>query len=179
MSKESFRPGDVLQARNGMTVEIHNTDAEGRLVMADSITLAKENKPQCIIDLSTLTGAIKFGLGSQTPGLFSNSDNLAEALLKSGQKRGDVSWRMPLVPDEKARLRSDVADVVNCTSGFGGAVTAALFLEMFTGGVPWAHYDIYAWTESARGPYAASGGTGQIVQSMAYFLRQEAENSSQ
>lgn len=170
IGKDSFRPSDVLTAHNSLTVEIHNTDAEGRLVMADSLSVASEKKPQLIIDIATLTGAIKFGLGSGVPGLFSNSDNLAETLMLSGQARGDLSWRMPLIPEEKGRLKSEVADVVNCTSGFGGAVTAALFLEMFVGNTPWAHFDIYGWVDSAKGAYASSGGSGQVVQSMAHFL---------
>ncbi len=178
VSKESFRPGDVLTARNGKTVEIHNTDAEGRLVMADSLTVASEQKPKYLIDIATLTGAIKYGLGSDTPGLFSNRDNLAECLLRSGQRRGDVCWRMPLVPEERSRLRSDVADIVNCTNGYGGAITAALFLEMFTDQVPWAHFDIYAWNESPKGPFASPGGSGQIVQLMVGFLEQEIQQPS-
>ncbi len=173
---ESFRPGDVITSRSGKTVEIHNTDAEGRLVLADSLTVATEKKPQMVIDVATLTGAIKVGLGGLTPGLFSNSDNLAECLLRSGQSRGDVCWRMPLVPGEKSRLKSDVADMVNCTDGYGGAVTAALFLEKFTDGVPWAHFDIYAWMDSAKGPFATSGGSGQVVQALSHFLEQEAQN---
>lgn len=173
---ESFRPSDVITARNGLSVEIHNTDAEGRLVMADALTLATEKKPQLVIDIATLTGAIKHGLGGNTPGLFSNSDNLAESLLKTGQKRGDVFWRMPLVPEEKLRLRSDVADLVNATNGYGGAITAALFLEHFVNGVPWAHFDIYAWVDSATGVYGASGGSGQIVQAMTLFLEEQEKN---
>jgi leucyl aminopeptidase len=170
VSKESFRPGDILKARNGKTVEIHNTDAEGRLVLADALTVATESKPELVIDVATLTGAIKYGLGAGTPGLFSNSDNLAETLLRSGQNMGDVVWRMPLVPEEKGRLRSDVADIVNCTDGYGGAITAALFLEMFTNKVPWAHLDIYAWNDRAKGACREKGGSGQIVQMMSEFL---------
>ena len=176
VGSNSFRPGDVLTARNGLTVEIHNTDAEGRLVLADVMTVAAEKKPQLLIDIATLTGAIKHGLGGGTPGMFSNSDNLAESLLKSSQKRGDVCWRMPLVPEEKSRLRSDVADMVNCTSGFGGAITAALFLQAFTKNVPWAHFDIYGWVDSAKGPYASSGGSGQMVQALSAFLKDQESN---
>ena len=170
VSDESFRPGDILTARSGKTVEIHNTDAEGRLVLADALSVATEKKPEFVLDIATLTGAIKYGLGANTPGLFSNSDNLAETLLRSGQSMGDVVWRMPLVPEERSRLRSEVADVVNCTDGFGGAITAALFLEMFTNNVPWAHLDIYAWNDSAKGPFRARGGSGQIVQLLSHFL---------
>ena len=170
ISTDAFRPGDIIQARNGQTVEIHNTDAEGRLVLADALTVAAEAQPELIIDVATLTGAIKYGLGAQTPGLFSNSDNLAEVLLKSGQRGGDVAWRMPLIPEERGRLRSDVADMVNCTDGFGGAVTAALFLENFVEGVPWAHFDIYAWANKAQGALRQAGGSGQSVQSLSNFV---------
>ncbi|MEM7645263.1 MAG: leucyl aminopeptidase family protein [Pseudomonadota bacterium] len=170
---ESFRPGDVITSRSGKTVEIHNTDAEGRLVMADALTLAAEKKPQYLVDVSTLTGAIKVGLGIHTPGLFSNHDLLAETLVQSAQNRGDLCWRMPLVPNEKARLKSEVADMVNCTDGFGGAVTAALFLESFVDDVPWAHFDIYAWNDRAQGPFAHRGGTGQMVQALSDFVEQQ------
>ena len=170
VSANAFRPGDILKARNGKTVEIHNTDAEGRLVLADALSVATEKKPALVIDVATLTGAIKYGLGSNVPGLFSNSDNLAETLLKSGQSVGDLSWRMPLIPEEKSRLKSDVADIVNCTDGFGGAITAAFFLEMFTNGVPWAHFDIYAWNDRAKGAFRSSGGSGQVVQALSNFL---------
>ncbi len=177
VSRDSFRPGDVITARNGKTVEIHNTDAEGRLVLADCLSVASEQKPKFLIDIATLTGAIKYGLGGSTPGLFSNQDNLAECLLRSGQRRGDVCWRMPLIPEEKSRLKSDVADLVNCADGYGGAITAALFLEMFTQNVSWAHLDIYAWMGAAKGPFAASGGSGQVVQLMADFLEHEASQA--
>lgn len=170
VSDLSFRPGDVLTSRSGQTVEIHNTDAEGRLVLADVMTVASEQKPQFLVDVATLTGAIKYGLGASTPGMFSNDDNLAESLLRCGQAAGDMFWRMPLVPEERSRLKSDVADMVNCTDGFGGAITAALFLEKFTGDVPWAHFDIYSWTTGPKGAIGASGGTGQVVQALAEFL---------
>ncbi len=173
VGEKSFRPGDVITSRSGLTVEIHNTDAEGRLVMAEALTLAAEQKPQMIIDIATLTGAIKYGLGSSVPGFFSNRDNLAEVMMKMGQRRGDVFWRMPLIPQEKSRLKSDVADLVNCTDGYGGAVTAALFLENFVGGIPWAHFDIYAWMNSATNVFGASGGSGQIVQALTLFLSEQ------
>lgn len=170
VSAHSIRPGDVLTSRSGQTVEIHNTDAEGRLVLADVMTVALEEKPEILIDVATLTGAIKQGLSAIVPGLFSNHDPLAETLLRASSEAGDVVWRMPLIPEERSRLKSDVADMVNCTEGFGGAVTAALFLESFAGGVPWAHFDIYAWVDRAKGVYGAPGGSGQTVQALAHFL---------
>ncbi|MCB0378439.1 MAG: leucyl aminopeptidase family protein [Bdellovibrionales bacterium] len=170
VSKDSFRPGDILVSRSGHTVEIHNTDAEGRLVLGDALSVAREQQPKMIIDIATLTGAIKVGLGAGTPGLFSNDDNLAETLLRSGQAMGDGSWRMPLVPEEKAKLKSDIADMVNSVDGFGGAITAAWFLNAFTGGIPWAHFDIYAWKDKGSGVYQHSGGSGQMVQAISHFL---------
>lgn len=170
VAANSFRPGDILQGRDGTTVEIHNTDAEGRLVLADSIALAAESEPRLIFDLATLTGAIKYGLGADVPGLFSTSDNWAEMVMTASQHRGETAWRMPLVPSEKARLRSDVADMVNCTDGFGGAITAAHFLNHFTGGTPWVHLDMYSWVAKSTGPFRHSGGSGQFVQTLAHLV---------
>jgi leucyl aminopeptidase len=178
VDEASFRPGDILTSRLGKTVEIHNTDAEGRLVLADALTVACEKKPKIVIDIATLTGAIKHGLGEYTPGLFSNDDQLAETLLQSGKMSGDVVWRMPLVPEERMRLKSDVADLVNCGDGFGGAVVAALFLEYFTAEIPWAHFDIYGWVGRPKGPYASAGGSGQMVQALAHFLTEQASNQN-
>ncbi len=170
----SFRPGDVLTARNGLRVEIDNTDAEGRLVLGDALALASEKKgperPRYLIDVATLTGAIKVGLGCDLGGLFSSDDHLAEALLRSSQLRGDKIWRMPLMPSQRKRLESSVADLANCTNGFGGAISAAMFLKEFTNSIPWAHLDIYAWMDAPQGPFAKSGGSGQAVQGLSQFL---------
>lgn len=167
---KSFRPSDVFTARNGKTVEIHNTDAEGRLVLADSLALAAETKPEFIVDVSTLTGAIKVALGETTPGLFSNNDKLAKTILQAAQASGDNCWRMPLDPTQKHKLKSEVADLANAHEGFGGAVTAALFLEQFVSGTPWAHLDIYSWTSGASGALSEKGGNGQVVQMLAHVL---------
>lgn len=169
----AFRPSDVLVARNGKTVEIHNTDAEGRLVLADSLALAAESKPEFIIDVATLTGAIKVALGETTPGMFSNNDKLAQQILSAAQRSGDNCWRMPLDPTQKNKLKSDVADLSNAHEGFGGAVTAALFLEQFIGGVPWAHFDIYAWTSGSSGALSEKGGNGQMVQLLASLVAEK------
>ncbi len=167
ISDKAFRPGDIYTTRSGKTVEIHNTDAEGRLVLCDTLALATESKPEWILDLATLTGAIKVALGETTPGLFCNKDTLAKKLLAASQKTGDNCWRMPLDPSQKNKLKSDVADYSNAHEGFGGAVTAALFLEAFVGTTPWAHFDIYSWTGSASGALSEKGGNGQLVQSLA------------
>jgi leucyl aminopeptidase len=176
----SFRPGDVITARSGTTVEIGNTDAEGRLVLADALDVAvnAEEKPQALINIATLTGAIKVGLGGDIAGLFANNDSLATEIEEAGRRTGDLSWRMPLFQPYKSMLRSTFADTHNCSDGgFGGAITAALFLEMFVKDVPWAHLDIYAWKDGAGGPFAESGGNGQPIQALSSVLSRMAEGA--
>ncbi len=180
ISSNSFRPGDIVKARNGLAIEIDNTDAEGRLVLADAMNVAisqkGEDAPACMIDLATLTGAIKVGLGAEIAGLFTNNDDLAREIFDAGLKRGDLSWRMPLFQPYKSMLRSNVADHVNSSSGgFGGAITAALFLEMFAkrddgSSLPWAHLDIYAWKDGASGAWNEQGGSGQGVLALSEVL---------
>ena len=172
ISHEAFRPGDILTSRKGLTVEIHNTDAEGRLVLADALSFAatQKQKPQALIDVATLTGAVKVGLGAYLPGLFSNNSTLQAKLLKSAQTKGEPLWPMPLDPQQESALHSYIADMTNCRDGFGGAVSAALFLERFTEGLPWAHFDIYAWSDGNRGALREKGGSGQAVQSLLRYL---------
>lgn len=180
VSAASFRPGDIIKARNGLAIEIDNTDAEGRLVLADAMNVAVTQKdddaPACMIDLATLTGAIKVGLGADIAGLFTNSDDLGREIFDAGLKRGDLSWRMPLFQPYKSMLRSNFADYVNSSSGgFGGAITAALFLEFFAKredghALPWAHLDIYAWKDAASGAWLEGGGSGQGVLALSEVL---------
>jgi leucyl aminopeptidase len=174
---EAFRPGDVITARGGQSVEIHNTDAEGRLVLADAIDVAVKqtgaNAPLALIDISTLTGAMRVALGTRIAGLFANHDVLSTQILKAGQLAGDLCWRMPLYRDYNSLLKSAFADVANASqSRFGGAITAALFLQRFVGETKWAHLDLYAWSEGSVGAISEPGGSGQGVQVMAQFLRQ-------
>lgn len=175
---KSFRPSDVITARNGLRVEIDNTDAEGRLVLADVLDVASTQKgadePEYVIDVATLTGAIKVGLGSEIAGLFSNDDELAAALTHAGQRAGDLNWRMPLFDKYFGEMSSPFADFKNSGGGFGGAITAALFLQKFVRGKKWAHLDIYAWTDKAQGALLASGGNGQPVQCLIEFLTNRA-----
>lgn len=180
VSANSFRPGDIIRAKNGLAIEIDNTDAEGRLVLADAMSVAVNQKgedaPGCLIDLATLTGAIKVGLGAEIAGLFTNSDDLAREIFDAGLKRGDLSWRMPLFQPYRKSLSSPFADYVNSSSGgFGGAITAALFLEFFVKNenketVPWAHLDIYAWRDGASGAWTEGGGSGQGVLALTEVL---------
>lgn len=171
---KSFRPSDIITARNGLKVEIDNTDAEGRLVLADALDVACTRKgvdePSHVINVATLTGAIKVGLGADIAGLFSNDDELAQALTQAGQRTGDLNWRMPLYEKYFADLSSPFADFKNSAGGFGGAITAALFLQRFVGTKKWAHLDVYAWADKAQGVYSAAGGNGQPVQCLIDFL---------
>ncbi len=171
---KSFRPSDVLTARNGLQIEIHNTDAEGRLVLGDALDVAVSqtaaDEPEIVIDVATLTGAIKVALGGELAGLFSNDDRLAEELNRAGQAAGDLNWRMPMYGRYTSGMSSNFADYVNAVDGFGGAITAALFLEKFVRQKPWAHLDIYGWNDKPSGPLTMSGGSGQAVQCLAQFL---------
>ena len=175
ISGAAFRPSDIIKAKNGMTVEIHNTDAEGRLVLADAMAVAAqqtdENKPSAIIVAATLTGAIKVGLGSDVAGFFTNDDELAGLISRQSQAHGDLMWHMPLFEGYRSRLDTTVADINHCAVGsYGGAVTAALFLAEFAKGYPFAHMDIYAWADAERGALREPGGSGQAVQCLAAVL---------
>ncbi len=159
----AFRPGDVLRTRAGISVEIGNTDAEGRLILADALTYAQEGAPQArpdlLLDFATLTGAARVALGPDLPALYSHDDGLAADLLASGTAAGDPLWRMPLWAPYAEMLKSTVADLDNSgEGGFAGSITAALFLNRFVAaGQPWAHLDLFAWNPTAR-PGRPKGG---------------------
>lgn len=159
VSGDAFRPGDVIRTRKGITVEVDNTDAEGRLVLADALTAAAEESPQMIIDFATLTGAARIALGTELPAFFTHNDVLAEALSEYARKVQDPVWRLPLFEDYRHLLESRIADMVNSAStGFGGAITAALFLDAFVPReIDWIHLDIMAWNQRAR-PGRPRGG---------------------
>lgn len=167
VASNAFRPGDVLNAQNGMNVEIHNTDAEGRLALASGFNYLNSlnTKFDCCFDVATLTGAIKVGLGDQIGGLFSNSQKLGQKVYEASEKSGDPLWLMPLPRWTKSKLNSPVADIVNCTDGYGGSISAAEFLRFFVPEeTPWFHLDLYAWTDGSRDAFATTGATGQGVQ---------------
>jgi leucyl aminopeptidase len=159
ISGDAFRPGDILRSRQGLSVEIGNTDAEGRLILGDALTRAGEEKPELIVDFATLTGAARVALGPDLPALFANDDALADQLLSSGAVVSDPLWRMPLWQPYEEMLSSDVADLGNMADApLAGAVTAALFLRKFVPeGVPWAHLDTFAWRASGK-PGRPKGG---------------------
>jgi leucyl aminopeptidase len=169
----AFRPMDVFRTRRGLTVEIGNTDAEGRLVLADALTEAMAERPDLVIDMATLTGAARTALGPELPALFANDDPAADSLLACGSAEADPLWRMPLWKPYRKYLDSKVADINNASeSNFAGAVTAALFLQEFVEPqIPWIHIDTYAWNPSAR-PGRPEGGEALGLRALYRMLRQ-------
>ena len=159
VSADAFRPGDVLKSRKGLTIEIGNTDAEGRLILADALARAVEEKPSLILDFATLTGAARVALGPDLPALFANDDAVADELLRAGTNVTDPLWRLPLWSGYADMIKSTIADVNNAgEDGMAGAITAALFLRRFVPDeIPWAHLDTFAWRPSAK-PGRPKGG---------------------
>jgi leucyl aminopeptidase len=155
----AMRPGDVVATRAGITVEIGNTDAEGRVILADALTRAGEASPEVVIDCATLTGAARVALGTELPALFCNNDTFADEILAAGQNANDPLWRMPLWPGYRKMIEGKVADITNSPDGgYAGAITAALFLERFApADAAWAHTDIMAWNLSSK-PGRPEGG---------------------
>ena len=147
VSGNSYKPGDVIKTRSGKTVEVINTDAEGRLVMCDLLTEGSREKPDLLINFATLTGAGRVALGEEIPAFFTNDKQLATQLMKASEKVNDPIWPLPLVQDYRSSLKSEIADILNCVeSPYGGAITAGLFLETFVeNNVSWVHFDTCAW----------------------------------
>ncbi|MNU41997.1 Cytosol aminopeptidase [compost metagenome] len=173
VSADAFRPGDILNSRKGLTIEIGNTDAEGRLILADVLTRASEHEPDLTLDFATLTGAARMALGPELPPLYTDDEALAEGILSAGRAVGDPLWRMPLWAGYRASLDSEIADVRNDSAAWAqaGSVTAALFLQKFaptTGS--WAHMDIFAWNPRAR-PGHPEGGEAQGLRACYSYLR--------
>lgn len=170
----SYKPGDILKAMNGTTIEIRNTDAEGRLILADALAYATGRlrpRPKAVIDLATLTGACVVALGDQHAALVSNDEKLAERLLEASRRSGDALWRMPLNDGHRKQIESPYADISNLGTPGAGVLTAAALLERFTGKVPWAHLDIagMAWTKKKTGTFT-TGATGFGVRVLARLL---------
>ena len=159
VSGAAYRPGDIVKSRDGLQVEIDNTDAEGRLVLADAITKARESEPELMIDFATLTGAARVALGPDLPAMFSTDDELADAILQAGTDIADPSWRMPIWDPYDEMLKSDIADLANASNTpMAGAVVAAMFLKRFVPkDIPWTHFDTYAWRDNAK-PGRPKGG---------------------
>jgi leucyl aminopeptidase len=170
----AFRPGDILRIHNGKTVEIKSTDAEGRLILADGLSWAcRSLKPDYLVDLATLTGACVVALGPGCTGVMGNDERFVRRILRAAAESGERMWQLPLYPEYREHIRSDVADVKNSGIRYGGAITAGLFLQEFVEpGVPWVHLDIAgpAYSESGYG-YAPKGATGHGVRTLLRFLR--------
>ncbi|MCT0203221.1 leucyl aminopeptidase [Synechococcus sp. CS-603] len=174
ISGEAIHPGDILTASNGKTIEVNNTDAEGRLTLADALVYASGLQPDAVVDLATLTGACVIALGNEIAGLWSPSDGLADALLEAGRLGGEQFWRMPLQASYKEGLKSPVADLKNTGPRAGGSITAALFLQDFIeAGPAWAHLDIAGtvWSDKGRGLDPA-GATGFGVRTLVEWVSQ-------
>lgn len=170
---DAYHPGDIIVSRKGLSVDIINTDAEGRLVLADTITYATDrDKPDIIIDIATLTGACIIALGHKIAGVFSNDDALSEAICESGKIAGESYWRLPLNPQMRDVLKSPVADLKNTGDRYGSAITAALFLEEFIEkGIKWAHLDIAGpATNSKTHPYLPIGGVGFGIRTLVEYI---------
>jgi len=167
----AFRPGDILQTYKGISVEIDNTDAEGRLVMCDALALAAESKPALILDFSTLTGSARSALGPEVGALFSNDDEVAAGLMEAGRRCEDPVWRLPLHAPYQYMLESKVADTMNSASSpMAGAITAGLYLQKFVDDCPWAHFDIHAFNVRAR-PGRPEGGEATGARAAFEYLR--------
>ncbi len=167
----AFVPGDVLATRKGLTVEVTNTDAEGRLILSDALTLASEDMPDLLLDYATLTGAARVALGADIPPLFTNDDALAASLADAALKTDDPLWRLPLWPGYADMLSSPIADLQNSSeSGFAGAITAALFLSRFVSSPSWAHFDVYAWNGTAKNA-RPKGGEAMTLRATWFHLR--------
>lgn len=173
ISGNAFRPGDVLGTRKGLTVEVGNTDAEGRLILCDALALADEEQPDLLIDTATLTGAARVALGPELPALYGTDDDVVDAVLRAGAAEADPLWRLPLWSGYDDELSSRIADVNNVsTSGFSGSIIAALYLRRFVSNArAWLHIDLYAWNGKER-PGRPVGAEPQTVRALHAFLKQ-------
>ena len=169
---KAYKPGDMIKTMSGLTVEVISTDAEGRMLLADALTYAAKYKPAALIDIATLTGACHVALGDNVCGMFSNDERLKSLLVEASSQTGEKVWELPLVDEYRELIKSNVADLKNTGGRFGGAITAALFLNRFAGDVPWAHLDIAgpAWSSSAKG-YVPMGATGFGVRLLVSFVK--------
>ena len=170
-SGSAQKPGDIIRYLNGKTVEVLNTDAEGRLILADALALAAKERPDCMINLATLTGACMVALGTEVAGIFGNHQPLVDNLIRCGREAGEKLWQLPLVKEYREEIKSSIADIKNVGGSYGGAITAALFLQEFVDNVPWVHLDIagpaFAEKELVTCP---KGGTGFGVRTLLKFV---------
>ncbi|MFT3729456.1 MAG: leucyl aminopeptidase family protein [Terricaulis sp.] len=171
ISSDAFRPGDVIKSRKGLTVEIDNTDAEGRLILADALTRASEDAPAVVVDFATLTGAARTAMGPDIPPFYANDDALADELAKASIETNDPIWRLPLWDAYEVEMDSPIADLKNTGDGaMAGSIYAALFLRRFVTAPAWAHFDIYAWSPKDK-PSRPAGGDAQALRAVWRMLK--------
>jgi leucyl aminopeptidase len=172
-SATAYRPGDIVRTLSGKTIEVLNTDAEGRIVLADGLFYAQRYSPAAVVDLATLTGAIMVALGPHAIGMMGTSQELADRILRAGEASGERAWQLPLWDEYRDMMKSEIADLKNTGGRFGGAITAGGFLAAFTGDYPWAHLDIAgtAWVDRPARPYQSRGATGVGVRLLVELLR--------
>ncbi|EJC68939.1 leucyl aminopeptidase [Rhizobium leguminosarum bv. viciae WSM1455] len=173
ISSNAFRPGDIYRSRKGLTVQIDNTDAEGRLILADALAYADEEEPELLIDMATLTGAARVALGPDLPPFFTDDANLAHDLTEASLETDDPIWRLPLYSGYEKDIRTKFADLTNAPAGgMAGAITAALFLKRFVSKAKsWVHFDIYGWASSER-PHSPGGGEAQAIRALFHHIRE-------
>ena len=171
-SDNALKPGDILTAMDGKTIEIISTDAEGRLILADALGYAKQLGAKLMIDVATLTGACRVALGDIYSGAFSNDQELVEKVIAAGAEAGELIWQMPMHEQYKEQNKSDVADIKNVGGRYGGAITAAQFLDKFAGDTPWVHLDIAGTSLSEKErSYLVKGATGVPVRTLVNLVR--------
>ncbi|NNH63186.1 leucyl aminopeptidase family protein [Rhizobium laguerreae] len=173
ISSNAFRPGDIYRSRKGLTVQIDNTDAEGRLILADALAYADEEEPELLIDMATLTGAARVALGPDLPPFFTDDANLAHDLIEASLETDDPLWRLPLYSGYEKDIRAKFADLTNAPAGgMAGAITAALFLKRFVSRAKsWVHIDIFGWAPSER-PHSPGGGEAQAIRALFHHIRE-------
>ncbi|MGQ3890033.1 leucyl aminopeptidase family protein [Legionella sp. CNM-1927-20] len=169
---QAFRPGDIITMRNKLTVEVDNTDAEGRLILADTLVKACEFNPKLIVDFATLTGAARVAVGTEIAAMFTNNENLAQELMIAAREVDDPIWQLPLFENYNSLLDSNIADLSNCgNTPYAGAITAALFLKRFVpAAVAWVHFDIMAWNTSSK-PGKPEGGEAMAIRALVHYLQ--------
>ncbi|WP_347252517.1 leucyl aminopeptidase family protein, partial [Legionella sp.] len=179
VGSDSFRPGDIIKMYNGLTVEVDNTDAEGRLVLADAMAKACEEHSDLLIDFATLTGAARVAVGTEMAAMFCNNDELAQTILESSKAVDDPIWRLPLFAGYEEMLNSTVADLLNASPlPYAGAITAALFLQRFIPkSLPWVHFDIMAWNISTK-PGKPEGGEAMALRALMHYLEKTYSKSN-
>ena len=173
----ALKPGDIITAMNGKTIEVLNTDAEGRLILSDALCYAAKLGARQMVDVATLTGACIVALGKTCTGAFANNQELADKVIAASKKTGEFTWQMPLCDEYRAHLKSDVADIKNIGNRYGGAITGAKFLEEFAGDIPWVHLDIAgpSYSDKEKG-HLLKGATGVPVRTLVNLALSLAES---